>query len=495
MSQHMAPNGAFFDHDSKMMGAHAAGGQNAGQLSNLSALAQALLSSGGNGYLTSGNGNGFGNDMLVNGGGAMLLNGAKDSSGASSNAFLVGSLMGSTQAFNNVATLLGNGLLSDGNGNHASNVAAGSKRKEQEALGDGLLGSACAGGGMANAGMLMGNVDAQAFMNAHGQAYMNANHALMMHANMQANAQSLVNAQMLINSRQQQANESLSHLAVNAQHATAPYFDAQEWSKTRLACPMNMTTGRLPWRSAKRAEQLCNITFRKRQQVQRACKLCRMSKLKCDDVRPCSRCIRRGVENTCESWVGPSASPTAPGTIKPEAGDDGISVDSKSESFDRSEVDQRDGDGDGDGDGESDAATYNNNSDEDERSEEPKAAGKLAGSKSEGEASGEGEHQSKDTGAVASGQVPSDSGSQHASSPSKSRHAKAQAAAEADSVGAKARESEPKTPGDSSSKKQGTKRQKLEDASADNRAAVASTIDRCGSDSDGSAASTVSADA
>jgi len=98
-------------------------------------------------------------------------------------------------------------------------------------------------------------------------------------------------------------------------HPMAMWDDAQAWTSRFLP---GFDGGRLPWRSAKRAtEQICNLHLRKRQQVQRACLLCRQSKLKCDDQRPCSRCVKRGTEGGCVSWEG--VKNANKGEAKPEA--------------------------------------------------------------------------------------------------------------------------------------------------------------------------------
>ena len=47
----------------------------------------------------------------------------------------------------------------------------------------------------------------------------------------------------------------------------------------------------------------------KRRHVQRACEACRKSKVKCDDKRPCSFCVRNGDAVTCRSS---SSDPNAP---------------------------------------------------------------------------------------------------------------------------------------------------------------------------------------
>ena len=41
---------------------------------------------------------------------------------------------------------------------------------------------------------------------------------------------------------------------------------------------------------------------RKREKIAGACTACRHSKVKCEDARPCTRCISHGWHNSCESW-------------------------------------------------------------------------------------------------------------------------------------------------------------------------------------------------
>ena len=41
---------------------------------------------------------------------------------------------------------------------------------------------------------------------------------------------------------------------------------------------------------------------RKREKINIACTSCRQSKVKCEDARPCSRCISHGWRDSCVSW-------------------------------------------------------------------------------------------------------------------------------------------------------------------------------------------------
>mmetsp|Transcript_10618 Transcript_10618/g.21252 ORF Transcript_10618/g.21252 Transcript_10618/m.21252 type:complete len:646 (+) Transcript_10618:46-1983(+) len=58
--------------------------------------------------------------------------------------------------------------------------------------------------------------------------------------------------------------------------------------------------GSIPWKTAKlNAEKLCARVFGLKKYAVKACSSCRKGKFKCDDTRPCKRCVKRGCGDTC----------------------------------------------------------------------------------------------------------------------------------------------------------------------------------------------------
>jgi len=49
-------------------------------------------------------------------------------------------------------------------------------------------------------------------------------------------------------------------------------------------------------------DQTAAVGRAKRQQISRACRACRGAKAKCTETRPCSRCVRLRITDTCEEW-------------------------------------------------------------------------------------------------------------------------------------------------------------------------------------------------
>ena len=44
------------------------------------------------------------------------------------------------------------------------------------------------------------------------------------------------------------------------------------------------------------------VVKRKRQTISDACAVCRRSKVKCDEEKPCQRCVKHGRADACISW-------------------------------------------------------------------------------------------------------------------------------------------------------------------------------------------------
>lgn len=79
-------------------------------------------------------------------------------------------------------------------------------------------------------------------------------------------------------------------------------MDFREETPSTSAAVRNMKN---PWKAAKKnADKLIKRVSGLTKYASKACQNCRRGKLKCDDVRPCTRCIRRGCADTCCDSTG-----------------------------------------------------------------------------------------------------------------------------------------------------------------------------------------------